>query len=67
MNDGTVIEERQPHLRGGIQEPLTRQDVVDKFILNTEYGGWSKLQSVAALKLIAGLFYERIDISIMRG
>ena len=67
MIDGTVIEERQPHLRGGIQEPLTRQDVVDKFILNTEYGGWSKLQSVAALKLIAGLFYERIDISIMRG
>ena len=34
MKDGSVIEERQPHLRGGAQEPLTRQDVTDKFALN---------------------------------
>ena len=27
LKDGSVIEERQPHLRGGAQEPLTRQDV----------------------------------------
>jgi len=33
LRDGTVIEERQPHMRGGAQEPLTRQDVVDKFAL----------------------------------
>ncbi len=31
MKDGSVIEERQPYLRGGAQEPLTRQDVTDKF------------------------------------
>ena len=36
MNDGSVIEERQPHMRGGAQEPLTRQDVIDKFALNAE-------------------------------
>ena len=24
LNDGSVIEERQPHMRGGAQEPLTR-------------------------------------------
>ncbi len=29
--DGSVIEERQPHLRGGAQEPLTRADIEDKF------------------------------------
>ena len=34
LKDGSVIEERQPHLRGGAQEPLTRQDVTDKFALN---------------------------------
>ncbi|WP_423961522.1 MmgE/PrpD family protein [Bradyrhizobium sp.] len=67
MRDGSVIEERQPYLRGGAQEPLRRQDVVDKFVLNVEYGGWTKQQSVAALKLIAGLFYERIDLSALRG
>ena len=26
MKDGRVIEERQPHLRGGAHEPMTRQD-----------------------------------------
>jgi 2-methylcitrate dehydratase PrpD len=67
MRDGSVIEERQSHLRGGAQEPLRRQDVVDKFVLNVEHGGWTKEQSVAALKLIAGLFYERVDLSVLRG
>ena len=34
LKDGSVVEERQPYLRGGAQEPLTRQDVTDKFALN---------------------------------
>ena len=34
------IEERQPHLRGGAHEPLTRQDIEDKFMLNARHGGW---------------------------
>src|SRR3954453_610297 len=33
MTDGSVIEERQPYMRGGAQQPLTRQDVTDKFVL----------------------------------
>jgi 2-methylcitrate dehydratase PrpD len=66
MNDGSVIEERQPHLRGGAQEPLTRQDVIDKFALNAAHGGWTKTQSDAALKLIAGLYEKRIDLSTLR-
>src|SRR6202140_263037 len=41
LKDGGVIEERQPYLRGGAQEPLTRQDVTDKFVLNTHHGGWT--------------------------
>ena len=67
LQDGSVIEERQPHLRGGAQEPLTRQDVIDKFILNADYGGWTKAQTVAALKLIAVLHNDRIDLSALRG
>ena len=67
LQDGSVIEERQPHLRGGAQEPLTRQDVIDKFILNADYGGWTKAQTVAALKLIAVLYNDRIDLSALRG
>jgi 2-methylcitrate dehydratase PrpD len=67
LEDGTVVEERQPHLRGGAQEPLERQDVIDKFILNAEHGGWTKAQTVAALKLIAVLYNDRIDLSALRG
>ena len=67
MKDGSVIEERQPHLRGGAQEPLTRQDVTDKFVLNAQHGGWSKAQSDSALKLMAGLYRDRIDLSSLRG
>src|ERR1700732_3810304 len=66
LKDGSVIEERQPYLRGGAQEPLTRQDVMDKFTLNVQHGGWSKAQSEAALKLMAGLYAGKIDLSSLR-
>src|ERR1700682_4057007 len=49
--DGGVIEERQPHLRGGAQEPLTRQDVTDKFLLNAQHGGWDEAQRGGAMEL----------------
>ena len=66
LRDGSVVEDRQPYLRGGAQEPLTRQDVIDKFWLNAEHGGWSAEQSDAALKLLAGLYNSRIDLSLLR-
>ncbi len=66
LKDGSVVEERQPYLRGGAQEPLTRQDVTDKFALNARHGGWSKSQSDAALKLLAGLYDGKINLSTLR-
>src|SRR5471030_1287409 len=42
LRDGSMVEDRQPYLRGGAQEPLTRQDVTDKFALNAQHGGWDK-------------------------
>ena len=54
-------------MRGGAQEPLTRQDVTDKFVLNAQHGGWSKAQSDGALKLMAGLYRDKIDLSSLRG
>jgi 2-methylcitrate dehydratase PrpD len=67
LRDGSVVEERQPYLRGGAREPLTRQDVTDKFLLNADHGGWSAVQSDTALKLMAGLYSGRIDLSSLRG
>ena len=32
LADGRVVEERQPHMRGGAHEPLTRADIDDKFV-----------------------------------
>src|ERR1035437_9495653 len=66
MKDGSVIEERQPYLRGGTQEPLTRQDVTEKFALNAQHGGWATAQSEATLKLLAGLYDGKIDLSPLR-
>jgi 2-methylcitrate dehydratase PrpD len=66
LTNGSVIEERQPYLRGGAQEPLTRQDVVDKFALNAQHGGWDKARSDATLKLLATLYNGRIDLSSLR-
>ena len=34
LRDGRSIEERQPHLRGGAQEPLTRAELEEKFARN---------------------------------
>jgi 2-methylcitrate dehydratase PrpD len=67
LKNGSVIEERQPHLRGGAQEPLTRQDVMDKFTLNARHGGWDTARSDAALKLMATLYNGHIDLSSLRG
>jgi len=66
LRDGSVVEERQPHMRGGAQEPLTHQDVIDKFALNAQHGGWSAAQGDAALKLMAGLYGGRIDLNALR-
>src|ERR1700742_3730888 len=45
LNDGTVIEERQPHFRGGAHEPLTRADLEGKVALNSRHGGWDAQRS----------------------
>jgi 2-methylcitrate dehydratase PrpD len=66
LKDGSVIEERQPHLRGGAHEPLTRQDVADKFALNVRHGGWREAQGDAALRLLAGLYLGKIDLGALR-
>jgi 2-methylcitrate dehydratase PrpD len=67
LRGGAVVEERQPHMRGGAHEPLSRADIEDKFMLNATHGGWSADRAAAALKLIAGLFDGAVDLSALRG
>jgi 2-methylcitrate dehydratase PrpD len=67
LHDGSVVEERQPHFRGGANEPLTRADIEEKFTLNARFGGWDGKRAGDALKLLAGLYKGRIDLTALRG
>jgi 2-methylcitrate dehydratase PrpD len=67
LTDGSVVEERQPHFRGGAQEPLTRADIEEKFMLNVRHGGWDEPRTRAALKLLAKLYDGKIDLAALRG
>jgi len=66
LRDGTVIEERQPYMRGGAHEPLTRADIEQKFVLNCKHGGWSDGKAAEALKLIGGLFKGPVNLAALR-
>jgi 2-methylcitrate dehydratase PrpD len=67
LKDGRVIEERQSHIRGGAQEPLTRAEIETKFRGNCEYGGWSKAQSDRFLASVPKFFDSPIDLKSLRG
>jgi 2-methylcitrate dehydratase PrpD len=67
LNDGTVVEERQPHFRGGAHEPLSRPDIEEKFMLNARHGGWDEKRAAAAIVKLAKLFDGKIDLAFLRG
>ena len=67
LADGRVIEERQPHMRGGAHEPLTRADLEAKFALCARHGGWPDRRIDTALKLARVLYDGSIDLSPLRG
>jgi 2-methylcitrate dehydratase PrpD len=66
LDDGRVMEERQSHMRGGAQEPLTRAEIDDKFAACCRYGGWDDVRTQAALGLARRLFDAKIDLSALR-
>jgi 2-methylcitrate dehydratase PrpD len=67
LEDGKILEERQPHLRGGAHEPLSRADIDDKFRHNCEYGGWSREQADRFLEWASRAFDSRaLDLSSFR-
>jgi 2-methylcitrate dehydratase PrpD len=67
LKDGRVFEERQPHIRGGAHEPLTREDIEDKFRRNAAFGGWPRERADAFLKAVPGMFEGPLDLTLLRG
>jgi 2-methylcitrate dehydratase PrpD len=64
MRDGTHLEERQPHFRGGATEPLTRTEIAEKFQLNCRYGGWDESRAARLLGLCEALFQSSAPVSL---
>ena len=65
---GQVAELRQPHLRGGHHEPLTRAEIEEKFRANCAYGGWSAERASQWLRFARGAFGASvIDLAPFRG
>src|SRR5437763_5229089 len=52
LEDGTIVEARQPHLRGGAREPLSRTDIEEKFRDNARAGGYPGDRAEAALQTL---------------
>jgi 2-methylcitrate dehydratase PrpD len=66
LKDGRTLEERQPHMRGGAKEPLTRADIEEKFRLNCAYGGWPAKRADAFLAFAKRAFDSRIELAPFR-
>ena len=66
LKDGRTLEERQEHLRGGRNEPLSRAEIEEKFRLNCAYGGWSAAQAERFLAFARQAFDSRTDLSPFR-
>jgi len=66
LKNGKTLEERQPHIRGGTHEPLSRADVEEKFRLNCAYGGWPAGRAEELLRWASGAFERPIDLKPFR-
>jgi 2-methylcitrate dehydratase PrpD len=66
LRDGRVFEERQPHIRGGVHEPLSRADIERKFRGNAAYGGWPPALAERFLVFARQAFHGPLDLSPYR-
>jgi 2-methylcitrate dehydratase PrpD len=66
LKDGRVFEERQPHIRGGVHEPLTREDIERKFLSNARYGGWDAARAGGFLEFARKAFGGAIRLDGFR-
>ncbi len=67
LADGRLVEERQPHLRGGAREPLTRADLEEKLRSNARAGSWPDDRVPPALALARTLWDGALDLTVLRG
>jgi 2-methylcitrate dehydratase PrpD len=66
LKNGTAVEERQDHFRGGAHEPLSRADLEEKFRLNCAHGGWPAERAEALLRWTKTALTASISLSPFR-
>jgi 2-methylcitrate dehydratase PrpD len=66
LRDGRLIEERQPHLRGGAREPLSRAELEAKAASNLRSGGWLEARIEPTLALAHRLWDGPVDLALLR-
>ena len=69
FRDGRIEEYHQPHFRGGMREPLGREEIVAKFRRNVRHGGWSASRGDELLDLCTRIADAPapLDLSPFRG
>ena len=69
LKDGSIHEMKQPHLRGGAREPLSDEELSEKFHANAAYGGVSRDYASQLENTCADLFNgsELQDLSKLIG
>ena len=67
LKDGRVFEERQPHIRGGMHEPLAAGELERKFRGNAAYGGWPAGRADQFLAFAKEAFDGSMDLAAFRG
>jgi 2-methylcitrate dehydratase PrpD len=67
LRNGEVREARQGHFRGGVEEPLSFDDLVKKFRANCIYGGLADAQATSSLKLLQSVLQSPVvDLQPLR-
>ena len=67
LNNGDIRETRQGHFRGGVEEPLSFNDLVKKFRANCLYGEMTAAQADDVLTCVSTLLTSiRIDLQPLR-
>jgi 2-methylcitrate dehydratase PrpD len=67
LKDGRVFEERQPHIRGGVHEPLARAEIEAKFRGNAAYGGWDAAKAESFVQFARTFFDSPVKLDAFRG
>jgi 2-methylcitrate dehydratase PrpD len=66
LQNGKVLEERQPHIRGGVHAPLTRADIEAKFRGNCKHGNWPAERAERFLQAVPKFFDGPLDLTTLR-